>query len=493
MSRWPAQPAIYEINTAVWLYDLSRRYGRRVTLAGVPDTELERFSRLRFDGLWLMGVWRRSPAGREIARADENLRGAYRAALPDYQIDDVIGSPYAVPEYAVDPDFGGDEALAELRLRMRGFGLRLILDFVPNHFARDHAWVSLYPEFLVQGSAADLEARPQSWFAAGGHVFAHGRDPYFPAWTDTVQIDYRLADARRAVCDLLMSLATRCDCLRCDMAMLVTRDVFCRTWGGQFEPAGADFWPDVIREVKAAHPDFVIGAEVYWDLESEMQQQGFDYTYDKRLYDRLTGGEPEEVRRHLSASFDYERRLVRFIENHDEPRAAAVFGIERSKAAATIALTLPGLHLLHDGQMEGFKTHIPVQLRRRPVEESDVGLVSFYKQLLNALSLAPFHEGSWRLLECKEAWPENGSYRNFVAHRWVHDDEVILVAANLSAQPAQCYVPLEFPPLAAGRWELQDLLSEARYGREGVALLDPGLYLDVAGYGHHIFRFDLQK
>jgi hypothetical protein len=489
MSYWPPQPTIYEINTAVWLTDLARKYGKAITLSGVPDAELERFSELHFDGLWLMGVWRRSPAGRAIALNDESLRNAYRAALPDYQADDVLGSPYAILEYTVDPAFGGDEELREFRLRMRALDLRLILDFVPNHVARDHAWVTEHPEYLVRGTPADLQNQPQAWFASGDHVFAHGRDPYFPAWTDTVQIDYRRPDTRRAVADLLKSVAERCDGVRCDMAMLVTRSVFCRTWGGQFEPAEADFWPDVCRDLKLAHQDFVLAAEVYWDLEYELQQQGFDYTYDKRLYDRLTGDDPEAVRRHLGAGIDYQGRLVRFIENHDEPRAAAVFGVDRSQAVGTIALTLPGLRVVHEGQMEGFRTRLPVQLRRRPLEHTNQALVSFYERLMSALSLVPLRVGNWRLLECKEAWPGNDSYRNFVAHRWVDGGEIILVAANLSAQPAQCYLPLENPALAGGRWELRDLLSKASYLREGDALLNPGLYLDVPGYGHHIFSF----
>jgi hypothetical protein len=152
-------------------------------------------------------------------------------------------------------------------------------------------------------------------------------------------------------------------------------------------------------------------------------------------------------------------------------------------------LTLPGLHLVHEGQMEGFKTRLPVQLRRHPPEQTDPALVSFYGQLMNALSLAPFHEGGWRLLECNEAWAGNETYGNFVAHRWANREEVILVAVNLSAQAAQCYVPLDLPALGGGNWELQDLLSDARYYRPGDDLRHPGLYLDVPGYGHHIFHF----
>ncbi len=492
MSDWPAQAVIYEMNTAVWLHGLSEQYRTAVTLDRIPQPELDRLAGLHFDGLWLMGVWQRSPASQAIAREDPALQNEFSRALPGYTREDVLGSPYAICKYEVDSRFGGDAALRELRRRLRELDIRLILDFVPNHVARDHAWVKEHPEYLVQGTAADLQARPHDYFASGGRVFAHGRDPNFPGWTDTVQIDYRRPETRTAVTEVLLSLAAVCDGLRCDMAMLPLAAVFRRTWGGAYEPPGAEFWVDAIRALKAAHPRFLMAAEAYWDLEYDLQQQGFDYTYDKRLYERLLGSDPEQIRRHLFAEIDYQRRLVRFIENHDEPRAAAAFGVTRSMAVATLALTLPGMRLIHEGQMEGRTVRIPVQLARRPAEQPDPALEDFYRRLLGALKLAPFHEGYWKLLQCREAWAGNGTYSNFVAHRWTKRDEVLLIVANVSGQPAQCYLPLDFPALTGCTWELCDLLSDVKYERDGDALLHPGLYLDVPGYGRHIFQLRLK-
>ncbi len=105
------------------------------------------------------------------------------------------------------------------------------------------------------------------------------------------------------------------------MAMLILPEVFERTWGRRPEP----FWPKAITSVRRQHPEFLFMAEVYWNLEWTMQQQGFDYAYDKRLYDRLREGHPQAVRGHLLAGLDYQNRLARFLENHDEPRAAATF------------------------------------------------------------------------------------------------------------------------------------------------------------------------
>jgi glycosidase len=492
MDSWPKYPTVYEINAWVWLNDLSRAHGRRLTLGDVPQSELERLAEYAFDALWLMGVWERSPGARQISRANAGLLEEYARTLPDYTEEDIVGSPYAIRSYRVDAALGGDEGLAELRARMRELGLRLILDFVPNHMAIDHPWVTERPERLAQGDAASLEREPRNYFRVGegaeARVFAYGRDPYFDGWPDTVQLDYRRAETRDAMTEALLSIAARCDGARSDMAMLVTHDIFLRTWGGEFDPPGAEFWPEAIGRVKAAYPDFLLMAEVYWEMEHRLQQQGFDFAYDKRLYDRLLGDDATAVRAHLRADLSYQSRLARFIENHDERRAQEAFGHARCPAAASLTLTLPGLRLLHEGQLEGWRTKLSVHLGRRPQEPMDAGVEAHYRRLLAALSQAVFHDGDWRQIEPREAWHDNPSHQHFVSSLWTLGEDLRLLAANLSPDRAQCYLPLELPALAGSAWLLKDLLSEAEYTRDGDALLSSGLYLDVPAYGHHLFK-----
>ena len=285
-----------------------------------------------FDAVWLMGVWTRSPAGADVAMSDAALCASFAEALPGYRPEDVVGSPYCVREYVVDPHLGGPAGLRSARDALARRGLGLVLDFVPNHVAPDHPWTVARPELFVQGTAGDLAADPRSFIEVAGQVYALGRDPYFPAWPDVVQLNAFSAALRAAVVDTLREIADQCDGVRCDMAMLVMNDIFTRTWG---ERAGArppdDYWPTVIGALHESHPGFRFVAEAYWDLEWALQQQGFDFCYDKRLYDRLVHESAEQVRLHLLADDSYQTRLVRFIENHDEPRAASVFEPARER------------------------------------------------------------------------------------------------------------------------------------------------------------------
>jgi hypothetical protein len=182
-------PVIYEVNTAIWLSEQSRAAGRPVTLADVPASAWDEVTPDGIDAVWLMGVWERSPAGLELANANAGLQASFREALPDLRSADVIGSPYCVRRYVVDASFGGPRGLAEARAVLAARGIRLILDYVPNHVAPDHPWVTSQPELFVNGGEADIEAEPASWVRAGGHILAHGRDPYFPPWPDVVQLN----------------------------------------------------------------------------------------------------------------------------------------------------------------------------------------------------------------------------------------------------------------------------------------------------------------
>ena len=439
--------------------------------------------------MWLMGVWQRSPAGLAIALADPALTAANRAALPDLRDGDVIGSPYCVRDYVVDARFGGPEALAQAREQLARRGLGLILDYVPNHVAPDHPWTTSRRDCLLTGTEEELERDPDAFLRTAGGVVAKGRDPYFPAWPDVAQLDAFAPALREAVAETLIAIGEQCDGVRCDMAMLMTNEVFSRTWGARPGPAPeAEYWPPLIARVKRAHPDMLFIAEAYWDMEWTLQQQGFDLCYDKRLYDRLASEPAESVRGHLEADASYQEGLLRFIENHDEPRAAATFGPEQARAAAVAMSTLRGARLYHDGQFEGRRTRIPVFLGRGPEEPPDDDLRAFYARLLQAVSDAGVRDGDWQLCDCS-GWPDNDSYRRLVAWCWSTADARHLVVINLSDAPAQAVVRLPWADLQGRRWELTDRLDGQRFERDGDALAADGLYVGFDAWGRYFLAF----
>src|SRR5260370_25821232 len=293
-----------------------------------------------------------------------------------------------------------------------------MLDFVPNHTAVDHPWVRDHPDYYVRGSQEDLARAPHNYTRAhsccGDVILALGRDPYFSGWPDTLQLNYGNPATQEAMMRELVRIGGQCDGLRCDMAMLVLPEVFERTWGLPSQP----FWLRATERVRAQVPEFCFMAEVYWDMEWTLQQQGFNYAYDKRLYDRLRDHHAQPVREHFHAGLDYQDKLARFLENHDEPRAAATFSPAVHEAAAGSTYLSPGLRFFHQGQFEGRRKHISPHLVRAPVEPTDEALQRFYKRLLAVVRQPTLHDGQWRLLECGPAWDGTWTWDCFLAFAW---------------------------------------------------------------------------
>jgi hypothetical protein len=314
-------------------------------------------------------------------------------------------------------------------------------------------------------------------------VLAYGRDPYFDGWPDTLQLNYGNPDLQQAMIGELERIAGQCDGVRCDMAMLVLPDVFESTWGIRAEL----FWPKAIESVRRKHPDFRFMAEVYWDREWTMQQQGFDYTYDKRLYDRLRDGHTRPVREHFHAGLDYQNKMARFLENHDEPRAAATFTPEVHEAAAVITFLSPGLRFFHQGQFEGRTKRISPHLVRAPQEPIDQKLKQFYGRLLTVLRDPAVRNGDWQLLECAPAWDGNWTWDCFLVFAWQGAGERLLVTVNYAPNQSQCHVRLPFADLGDSRWRLKDLLGDATYDWAGNDLQGRGLYLDESPWKASVF------
>jgi hypothetical protein len=493
-----AHPSLYQLNTRVLLEELGRSLGRKASLDDFGDRFLDEIAQRGFGTVWPLGVWQTGPAAREISLTRPSLRDSYAHELPDWRDEDVVGSPFAIQAYDVNRDFGGNAALARLRERLAKRGLKMLLDVVPNHVAPDHPWVKEHPEYLIEGTEEDLAREPQNWgrmpTGRGSRILAFGRDPFFPGWPDALQLNYRHGGLREAMTVELGRVADRCDGVRCDMAMLVQPQVFQRTWGDRALPRDGSppmdkpFWPEAIGRIQRKRPDFVFIAEVYWDMEWELQQAGFTFTYDKRLYDRLVARDARAAHDHLLAAPDFQNGSARFLENHDEPRAAAAFQPPAMHmAAAVTTFFVPGLRFFHEGQLEGRKARVSMHLKRRPVEPVDPEIAAFYDKLLPALHRPEVRDGGWRLLPTRPAWSGNPTSEKFIAGLWETGDRRLLTVVNFGDTQAQCYVPLEVPGLRGRQVTLTDTLSEARYQRDGNSLNDSGLYLDLPPWGRHAF------
>jgi len=456
------------------LTELSAQLGRAATLDDLGDAQLDRVAGSGFDWVWLLSVWSTGPAGQRISRTRSDWRREFEQTLPDLRDEDIAGSGFAITAYTVHPALGGDAALARVRERLRARGLRLMLDFVPNHTAIDHPWVESHPDYYVAATELDLARAPENYTWVGNLLRANGRDPYFPGWPDTLQLDYSNPATGEAMAGELLRVAGQCDGVRCDMAMLLLPEVFERTWGRKAKP----FWPSAIAGVRERFPRFTFLAEVYWDLEWALMQQGFDYAYDKRLYDRLREGSARRIREHLSAGLDFQDRLARFLENHDEERAAAAFDPSVHDAAAVVTFLSPGLRFFHQGQLEGRRKRVSPHLVRAPAEPLDRSRQEFYASLLQILRKPAVRDGDWALLECAPAWEGNPTSDNFLAWSWqAKGGQRLLVAVNYSGHRSQCLLRLPFPAtrLEEGRGARLDLAGQA-------------LSLDLPAWGYRIFE-----
>jgi hypothetical protein len=490
MTTMRGYPSLFQINTRVWLRRLALQRGRRMTLADVDDAIIDGFARRGFDWVYLLSVWQTGRAGRVVSRNNREWRAEFRTVLPDLVDEDIAGSGFAITAYTVDDELGGEAGLTAFREKLAQRGIRLMLDFVPNHTALDHPWVKTHPDYYVQGGEEQCAAAPQNYMRMeteiGPRILAHGRDPNFPGWPDTLQLNYGNTDLHKVRIEELVAIAGKCEGVRCDMAMLLLPEVFQRTW----EITPAPFWPKAIESVRQAHPTFTFTAEVYWDLEWTLQQQGFDYCYDKRLYDRLKSGDLQSIRDHLKAGIDYQNKLARFLENHDEPRAASTFPWPRHRAAAVITFLSPGLRFFHQGQFEGARVRIPVHLSRGPEEPIDQEIEEFYHRLLKILKeTEDFRGGEWLLIEPSPAWAGNGSSDGFVAFSWSGNDRrYYVIVVNYRESRGQCHLVLPFRELDGRRVRLTDMIGDEVYDRDGSDLVGRGLYIDQDAWQVNIFE-----
>lgn len=432
--RIPNSPRIYQINTATFISRLQDIYGDDTDLSCIPAEEYDRIAGFDVDVVWFMGVWERSRIGMQMARKNREYVHAFEGSTEE----DVIGSAYSIKSYTVDARFGGNEGLAQARQELAQRGIAMMLDYVPNHVGPDHDWVVSHPEYFILGEESEAE-NEEAFFATHNAVIARGKDPQYAPWRDTLQLNAFSPALRLAVEEELTKIAQHCDGVRCDMAMLMLSDVFAETWG---ERAGGrpktEFWKDVIEVGHGLRGDFFMMAEAYWDMQPQLLELGFDACYDKDFYDEMRKGDAQTLRAHLHKVKPYENQLVRFLENHDEPRMLSLVSPARTKLAAVLLAALPSGKLYLDGQFEGARYLPPVQIARTLHEEVDENIAHFYAELRGALQSLQSSECAWRELELSD---EDGPILSLEIRC---DTGALLLMVNFSDQPVD--VDVSFDP-----------------------------------------------
>ena len=472
------------------------------TLDTIDEKWLASIARQGFNWLYLYGVWDSGNAGRAISRAHPSMWAGALSHLSQGSIEDVCGSPFAIREYRVDPKLGDEGSLRRLRDRAQKAGLKLMLDFVVNHTALDHPWVAQRPEWFVQAKGAAADSQPgafvplpcQSGEQKDWRVFAHGKDPYFPAWVDTLQLNLLHPDLIRAHTENLLQAARQCDGLRCDMAMLGLGDVFRKTWGVLADPADGspcadeDFWTTAIDQLRSKVPDCLLCGEIYWSMEGRMLDMGFDLAYDKTAYDLLRHGDGRGLQGYEAAVADRLGHLVRFGENHDESRMAAAFGPGRSLAALPLILGSDGPILVHQGQLVGERIPAGIHLSRQAPESSDFDISKRANLLLEFL----VDPGEKQLVRVDAAWPGNPSHECVIVKAWKSTHRKLLLCVNYAGHPSQARVRLPDswiePNANAIHLEMQDHIGGLAIAPTLKEIAELGLFVELPPWGTHLFE-----
>lgn len=500
------QPVVYQISTRPWLYALAQagvpancgngRGTQYVCLRDVPDEEWAKIKNDHTDMVWLMGMWQ---LGEEGLQDSLGYIERYRPDLPDITAEDIIGSPYAVVDYVVNPEIGNAADLAGVRAKLHSLGMGLMLDFVPNHLARDAKLFYEHPEAFIQRPSGDTSP-DEWWYNKNGKTVAYGGGPYDGPWTDTLQLNYFSTEAVQLIEGILMTIASQADGIRVDMAHLVLNEVFSRKWGevlskGGFGRPPQEFWSGVLSRVKSQYPGIVFVSEAYdYYMTTPPEQEyltnlGIDYSYNKVVLDKLEHKHLEDFRGYVSSqSNGYLAQACHFTENHDEPRAAlSLGGQEQSFAGAIAALTLPGMRLTHFGQYDGLSNRLGVHLRRWTPEAPNSALHARYTKLMEVLAHQVFHYGSWTFIDV----PADGSGWRLTAWRWEHDGEKRLVVINFSEQQAWGNVQVAdaFGGDGSDNVELTDLLTGTSFSRSANELRTSGLVVGLPAWQAHIFAY----
>ncbi|KAH0788463.1 alpha-amylase family protein [Histomonas meleagridis] len=474
---------LLEITTRPYLYKLGLKLGKTVTLRDIPQSEFDDWKAKGFQWVWFMGVWQVGPNGVQHSKTDAGCIAGYDVNCPGWTEEDVIGSPYAIVKYDVNVDIGTLDDLKWVREQLKARGIKLMLDFVPNHSATDAPEVTEKPNYYIRAPPGVTDS---TRYLSNG--VAYGCAEWCSPWMDTAQFNYFDYEFRGRQIQILKKIASLADGCRCDMSHVILKDAFEKYWKTELDAYGytkpeREFWEEAIEAVKAVYPDFIFLAESYGDNEAKLVSLGFDYAYDKIPYDKLTYQDPsgfiQEIR---NRNNEYMSHMCYFTENHDEKRAVANFfnNYDAANAAAAALLTLPGMRFFNQDQWLGPKNKIDVHLRRANAEPPNSVCVYFYSKLFEILKMDVMRNGEFQQLTCEGA--------AISAWKYSLGDEHILVTVNFGSGTAGGAIKLDDAP-QCDKITVKELLTGDNYERNGYELRNSGLFVILDQYQVQIFKY----
>lgn len=523
---WMPQVILMAKNTLVWLDQLSRKYKRSINrLDQIPDEELDLLARWGFTGLWLIGLWDRSRASKRIKQLSGN---------PEAE-----ASAYAIYDYVIQPELGGEEALENLKQRCRARGIRLAGDMVPNHTGIDARWVIEHPDWYIQVpkppfpsytfNGPNLSEHPEMGLYIEDHYYDrsdaavvfkwihfrtgevryiyHGNDGTSIPWNDTAQLNYLLPEVREAVIQQILKVARRFPIIRFDAAMTLTKKHFQRLWfpepgsGGDIPSRSEfgmsreafdrrmprEFWREVVDRVAREAPDTLLLAEAFWLMESYfVRTLGMHRVYNSAFMNMLKNEDNAKFRELLknTLAFDPEilKRYVHFMSNPDEETAVVQFGKgDKYFGVCTLMVTLPGLPLFGHGQIEGSAEKYGMEFRRAYWDEKpDAALIARHeREIFPLMRRRHLFAGVENFYMYDVIHPDGGVLEDVFAYSNRYGKERVLVVYNNRFAQARGWIRASVPK-AVKRENGQS------YSR--TVSLAEGLHLAKGSTGFVIFR-----
>ena len=477
-------PVIYEINTRPWLYELSVKYKTPITrIENIPLQEFDEIRKNGVDIVWMMGVWKLGEYGLEFDRKQD-----YSYCLPNWTKEDVIGSPYAVYEYTCNPSLCINSDLNWLKAELNKRGIKLMLDFVPNHSAVDAPKAKENPEMYIRAPEGKVD---EDKYTKEG--IAYGAEEHHFVWKDVLQWNYWNNDTINYMYENIDIIMNWADAIRCDVAYQELNDVFYATWKDELDAHGytrpeLEFWEYAINKAKNLNPNIMFLAESYNDEYNEkLIKLGFDYVYNIDILINLkeSGDKFKEYIKDKEGNFWIYK--ANFVENHDEDRVVANMGgnLQKGKAAGTIAATIGGLIFINHGQWEGRKNKLDVHLRRGLEEPDNEEIKNYYKKLHQVIKDKAFRGNNFYYAGVLDGERKD----DFIAYIREEDDSHYLVVVNFSENEGCATIPIY--NLRGRRYILvYDALNDVEIMKTYDIVKNYGLKVCLKAWESQIFKYN---